>query len=86
MTSKRPNSWRRGHAAARPTTDANPSDLPSKSVDLLTTSEVGELLRRTPRTIRNWVKAGRLRPLDVPGPLLFRRQDLELLFGSDELS
>lgn len=49
--------------------------------DLMTTAEVARLVRRTPRTIRNWISQGLLTPLPLPGPRLFRRSDVEQLLG-----
>ena len=86
MTANHLKSHSRKHVADRRETIAGIPEPVQSRVDLLTTSEVAELLRRTPRTIRNWVKGGRLRPVDLPGPLLFRRQALELLFGHDTSS
>jgi excisionase family DNA binding protein len=48
---------------------------------LMTTREVCELFGRTPRTIRNWCRAGHLRPVRVGGAVFFRRDDVEALAG-----
>jgi hypothetical protein len=55
-----------------------PAEVPS---ELMTTAEVAALVRRTPRTIRNWIRDGVLTPTGLPGPRLFRRVDVERAIG-----
>ena len=55
-----------------------PVELPP---ELITTAEVATLIRRTPRTVRNWVQAGLLTPASLPGPRLFRRLDVMHVLG-----
>jgi hypothetical protein len=64
---------------------SDPNPLPSSdiSLELMTTAEVAALVRRTPRTIRNWTRDGVLVPAKLPGPRLFRRADVERIIGLD---
>ena len=68
----------RGRSCADPSPPPCTGPMPD---DLLTTAEVAKLVRRTPRTIRNWTAKGLLSPLRLPGPSLFRRRDVEQLLG-----
>lgn len=55
--------------------------------DYLTTSEVAELVRRTPATVREWIRRGVLHPAGprLLGGYLFRRADvLALVRGGAE--
>jgi len=46
---------------------------------LMTTREVCDLFRRTPRTVRNWCRAKRLHPVRVGSAVFFRREEVEAL-------
>lgn len=46
---------------------------------LMTTAEVAEAFRCTPRTLWNWRRDGRLRAAKVGRQWLYRRQDIETL-------
>lgn len=48
---------------------------------LLTLSEVAELLRVTPKTVRNKVSRGEIPRAPLAGILRFRRADIEQLVG-----
>ncbi len=50
----------------------------------LTTREVAEMFRCTDRTIRNWVKDGRLQALRIGHTVRFRREDVEALGGDHD--
>lgn len=50
---------------------------------LLTTADVCAVFGRTPRTIRNWVQAGHLRPVRVGRSVFFRQEDVDLLAGAE---
>ena len=81
--------WQR-HTAADEQDYANPQQAmhedraPHRGDDVavprpLSLREVAELFGRTPRTIRNWVRAGLLTPLPLPrGPYFCREQLMEL--------
>ena len=45
----------------------------------LSLREVAELFGRTPRTIRNWIKAGLLTPLPIPRGPYFDRDQIRAL-------
>lgn len=46
----------------------------------LTVTEVAELLKLHPSTVREWAREGRLKPLDLPGRVVrFSRADVERL-------
>jgi len=62
----------------------DPSRSPAP-IDLLSSAAVAALFGRTPRTIRNWVRAGHLHPIKVGGAVFFRRADVERLanFGTE---
>ena len=47
------------------------------SLDLLTTSQAGELVGVTGQTIKNWVRAGRLAGYRVGGRIMISRQAME---------
>jgi excisionase family DNA binding protein len=49
-----------------------PDPLPA----LLTTKEVAAYRRVTPRTVRNWEKAGLLTPIRFGRTVRFRREDI----------
>lgn len=59
------------------------SDMPEMS-PLMTTREVAQLLRRTERTIRNWVRKGRLKPVRLGRAVYFRRVDIERLLDPQQ--
>ena len=61
----------------------DPSLQPSAELppELMTTAEVATLIRRTPRTVRNWVQVGLLTPAPLSGPRLFRRVDVMHVLG-----
>lgn len=51
-----------------------------ESPELLTTTQVAELLLVTPTTVHNWAKRGRLESIVLPGGhRRFRREDVEAL-------
>lgn len=56
---------------------ANTRPLP----ELLTSREVAELFRRSTRTLRAWVQAGRLKPVRIGRSIWFDRRDVERLAG-----
>lgn len=62
--------------------DLNPATPGSPT--LLTTAQVAARFGRCPRTIRNWVRAGHLRPVRIGGAVFFREDDIDCLanFGS----
>ena len=66
--------------------DITPLSVEPCPQDLLTTAEVAQMVRRTPRTIRNWVAQGLLTPLSLPGPRLFRRGGVEQLLGCPDFN
>jgi excisionase family DNA binding protein len=47
----------------------------------MTTREVAALFARSPRTIRNWVRAGHLHPVRIGGAVFFRPEEVEALAG-----
>ncbi len=49
--------------------------------ELLTCAEVAARFRRTPETIRDWTREGRLRAINRPGKgrLLYRSEDIDRL-------
>ena len=44
----------------------------------MTVKEVGELVRRDDKTIRRWIKAGKLPAYRLDGSYLISRKDLDL--------
>lgn len=54
--------------------------------ELLTTAEVARLFRRSTRTIRNWVRDGRLIPIQVGRSVYFSDAEISRVLGisSDE--
>src|ERR1051325_8776836 len=54
--------------------------------EYLTVSEAAEFLGVSPWTLRNWDKAGRLRPQRHPknGYRIYRQQELEAVLGSGD--
>lgn len=60
-------------------------DTPLSSVSaLMTVQEVALIFRRSDRTIRTWVRDGRLRPIRVGRSVFFRREDVEALLRPSE--
>jgi hypothetical protein len=55
----------------------NPTD--AQIAPPLSLREVAALFDRTPRTIRNWVKAGVLTPLPIPRGPYFDRDEIRAL-------
>ena len=62
--------------ANAPTTAAQPSPL-------MSAQQVAELFGRTPRTIRNWVVAGHLRPRRIGGAVFFLRSEVDQMLDLD---
>jgi hypothetical protein len=56
---------------------------PSATTEMMTANEAAELARRSPETIRAWVRAGKLKRHGVNGRLLVRRDDLLRLLQSE---
>ena len=49
--------------------------------ELMTTAEVAEVFRCTPRTLWNWRSAGRLTPIKAGRRWLYKREDIRRLCG-----
>ena len=55
---------------------------PEAESPIMTTRQVCDLLHRTPRTLRNWVKRGYLHPVRVHGSIYYRRDEvMDLIYG-----
>src|SRR4051812_22459418 len=67
--------------ASRQTGDrgAASREVAEEESPLMTAREVAALFRRTGRSIRNWTKSGRLKPIRIGRALYFRRSDIEQL-------
>jgi len=50
------------------------------SMRLLTLSEVADLLRLSPHTVRSFVRKGKLKPIKICRRLLFSQESVENLF------
>ena len=66
----------------RPSHEAGPADRPENAPlpVLMTVKDVCALAKKTDRTIRNWMKAGHLRPIRIGRTIFFRRDEVEALF------
>jgi len=56
---------------------------PAAVAELMTPAEAAELARRSPETIRAWVRAGKLKRFGTNGRLLVRRDELFKLLESE---
>ncbi len=51
--------------------------------EVYSTRDVARIFGRTERTVRNWVRAGRLRPVRVGGSVFFTRATLDALLAGE---
>lgn len=56
---------------------------PAAEVEMMTAAEAAKLARRSPETIRAWVRAGKLKRYGANGRLLVRRDELLKLLASE---
>jgi len=56
---------------------------PSGAAELMTAAEAAELARRSPETIRAWVRSGKLKRYGANGRLLVRRDEMFKLLQSE---
>ena len=59
-------------------TVASMTSKPAAASDYMTVREVAELIRKTEKTVRNWIKSKKLAAYDLGGSYLIHRRDLEL--------
>lgn len=64
--------------------ERHPPQLPADGDELLTTRAAAELARRSPETIRAWVRSGRLRDIGEGRPLYRRKDVLEAMSARRE--
>ena len=62
----------------------SPADQPPSMPTLLTPKQVAEIFGRSERTLRNWVRAGHLRPARVGRAVFFREADIVALLEAGE--
>lgn len=71
------------------TTHLTPVDLSSGSLfdnlGLITVEELGEALRRSPKTIRNWVARREIPFVLIKGRTMFRRGSIETWLKEKEI-
>lgn len=61
----------------QPTTTLTLADLIANPNDLYQVSQVSEIFKRHPETIRRWIKAGKIpKPLSISGMYYFKGSDL----------
>ena len=70
---------RRSTTTSRRTDDFDLNPAISGGPNLLNKAQVAVHLGRCPRAIRNWVRAGDLRPVRIGGAVFFREEDVEHL-------
>lgn len=51
--------------------------MTDQSFDLLTTDEIGDILKVQPATVRTWINSGKLPAIDLEGSYRVYRRDLE---------
>ena len=64
--------------------DENPDDDAPSVPALLSARQVAEIFGRKERTLRNWVRAGHLRPVRVGRAVFFREADIVALLEAGE--
>ena len=56
--------------------DRPAENRPGSLPQMLTVKDLEEVFSRSPRTLRNWVRAGHLHPVKIGGSVFFRLEDV----------